>query len=181
MSSTSDDDSLRQLALQIRHNLQYQHRWTNLELHTKSPLTGKPLERPLLSGLPPRRMYVNPDEQVDLLRRETARKKQHKLATSSSTESTDAGDSSITSEIILQPELEWVFPSHLREEWTLRRFGVLFDSIGPTPSNTGSSSGAEEIFSKWRITKRALLATLQDDSTIVYYFIHDGIVKPRQN
>jgi len=29
--------------------------------------------------------------------------------------------------------------------------------------------------------KRLLLATLQDDSTVVYYIIHDGIVKPRQN
>jgi len=26
-----------------------------------------------------------------------------------------------------------------------------------------------------------LLATLHDDSTVVYYVMHDGIVKPRQN
>jgi len=26
-----------------------------------------------------------------------------------------------------------------------------------------------------------LLATLTDDSTVVYYIMHDGIVKPRQN
>ena len=29
--------------------------------------------------------------------------------------------------------------------------------------------------------KRLLLATLDDDSTVVYYIVHDGIVKPRQN
>ena len=29
--------------------------------------------------------------------------------------------------------------------------------------------------------KRVLLATLHDDSTVVYYIMHDGIVKPRQN
>lgn len=37
--------------------------------------------------------------------------------------------------------------------------------------------------SKWRTTqpKRILLATLDDDSTVVYYIVHDGVVKPRQN
>jgi tRNA-splicing endonuclease subunit Sen15 len=34
---------------------------------------------------------------------------------------------------------------------------------------------------EWRKTKRILLATLDDDSTVVYYIVHDGIVKPRQN
>jgi tRNA-splicing endonuclease subunit Sen15 len=34
---------------------------------------------------------------------------------------------------------------------------------------------------EWRKTKRLLLATLDDDSTVVYYIVHDGIVKPRQN
>lgn len=34
---------------------------------------------------------------------------------------------------------------------------------------------------KWRQTKRLLLATVDDDSTIVYYIVNDGIVKPRQN
>ena len=29
--------------------------------------------------------------------------------------------------------------------------------------------------------KRMLLATVDDDSTVVYYVVHDGIVKPRQN
>jgi len=29
--------------------------------------------------------------------------------------------------------------------------------------------------------KRLLLAVVSDDSTVVYYFVHDGIVKPRQN
>lgn len=29
--------------------------------------------------------------------------------------------------------------------------------------------------------QRVTVALVDDDSTIVYYFIHDGIVKPRQN
>jgi tRNA-splicing endonuclease subunit Sen15, fungi type len=36
---------------------------------------------------------------------------------------------------------------------------------------------------KWRITqpKRVVMAILDDDSTVVYYIVHDGVVKPRQN
>ena len=29
--------------------------------------------------------------------------------------------------------------------------------------------------------KRIIIAIINDDGTIVYYFIHDGITKPRQN
>ena len=29
--------------------------------------------------------------------------------------------------------------------------------------------------------KRMMLATLSDDSTVVYYLVHEGLVKPRQN
>jgi tRNA-splicing endonuclease subunit Sen15 len=174
--STNSQHSFLQLALQIHHNLEFQHRWTELQLHTNSPLTGEALERPLISGRSPRRIYVNPDEQVDLLRRETERKKQKKIAVA-----TSSSDGASDDEIVLQPELEWVFPAHLREEWTLKRFGSLFDSIGPVPSVEGASKSTPEPVSKWRTVKRALLATLQDDSTIVYYFVHDGIVKPRQN
>lgn len=44
--------------------------------------------------------------------------------------------------------------------------------------------GEEIVGGKWQgenRQKRILLATLHDDSTIVYYIMHDGIVKPRQN
>lgn len=29
--------------------------------------------------------------------------------------------------------------------------------------------------------KRLTLAVVNEDSTVVYYFVHDGVVKPRQN
>jgi tRNA-splicing endonuclease subunit Sen15 len=140
------------LALQVLHNLQYQQRWTNLQIHTASPITQKPLVRPIVSGLPPRRLYIHPDEQIDMLK---------------------AGQVTVTA----QPEPEWVLPTHLREGWSLKRFAEIFDAIGIVPP-------AEDVKSKqnqWRTTKRVLLATLQDDSTVVYYIVHDGIVKPRQN
>jgi tRNA-splicing endonuclease subunit Sen15 len=98
------------------------------------------------------------------------------------------------------PEREWVLPSHLREKWTLRAFGETFDGLSKAPEPTAGTSLFEEedadaaeasvegtvgddISSSWRtkLPKRVLLATVDDDSTVVYYIIHDGIVKPRQN
>lgn len=109
------------------------------------------------------------------------------------------------------PEREWVCPTHLREKWSLRRFGDIFDHITlyppeflgepdenematldemadsrgvATPDSTsdeGHGDSARSDFNEWRTTKRILLATVDDDSTVVYYIVHDGIVKPRQN
>lgn len=49
----------------------------------------------------------------------------------------------------------------------------------------GKVGGREEEKEKekpsWDTTKRVLLATVEEDSTVVYYVVHDGIVKPRQN
>ena len=149
------------LAQQVLHNLRHQHDWTDLTIHTHSPLSPDvALSRPLVSGLPPHRVYIHPDEQIELLKARIADKD-------------------------VPPEHEWVLPSHLREKWTLRRFGELFDAIGPAPPRSGEGDGrpdAERVNdSQWRRVKRALLATVDDDSTVVYYVVHDGIVKPRQN
>lgn len=94
----------------------------------------------------------------------------------------------------LAPQREWVLPSHLKEKWTLRRFGEAFDSISNVPregegeglfDEEGEGGTEAELAepNKWRtdMPKRMLLATLDDDSTVVYYIVHDGIVKPRQN
>ena len=151
------------LTLQILHNLQYQHDWTYLHIHTHSPLTGALLPRPLLSGLPPHRIYVHPDDQVEELKR---------------------GDDPLKGE----PEREWVLPTHLAEKWSLRRFGEMFDGIGEVPPTEveEESVGKADVEHNWsrrdrRGGKRVLLATVGDDSTVLYYIVHDGIVKPRQN
>ena len=99
----------------------------------------------------------------------------------------------------LAREREGVLPSHLREKWSLRKFGEVFDVISASPSreageplfqdelevieNDEKQENDRALSNKWRtkLPKRLLLATLDDDSTIVYYIIHDGIVKPRQN
>lgn len=184
--SSWHDSHLLNLAVQIRHNLQYQHRWTQIQLHTHSPITGNPLPRPLISGLPPRRLYVHPDEQVDMLKQESERKRRKKQQQQQQ-EKAQPEDGSDSEFEVLEPlpEFEWVFPSHLREEWSLARFGELFDAITSLPPVQADAAHTPEYQemakSKWRETKRALMSIVQDDSTVVYYFVHDGIVKPRQN
>lgn len=87
-------------------------------------------------------------------------------------------------------EREWVLPTHLKEQWTLRRFADIFDAIEEEPpsmndedhlSQEDSTIDGSDGTKKRRGGKRLLLATLGDDSTVVYYIVHDGIVKPRQN
>jgi tRNA-splicing endonuclease subunit Sen15 len=100
-------------------------------------------------------------------------------------------------------EREWVLPSHIREKWSLRRFAECFDGVGEVPERgervgeigadgnekrherEAASGGTEATEDQRENTrrggKRMLLATVCDDSTVVYYIVHDGIVKPRQN
>lgn len=144
-----------------------------------------------MSGLPPSRVYVHPDEQIDMLKQGVR-------------------------EQDVEKEREWVLPTHLREKWSLRRFAEVFDAVGEEPPEMGEWGGArdEEVDeggegrrktgsgverniagevvtarsnignrkgNKRRGGKRVLLATVSDDSTTVYYIVHDGLVKPRQN
>ncbi|KAI0476674.1 tRNA-splicing endonuclease subunit Sen15 [Xylaria cf. heliscus] len=137
----------RQLADTVLDNLKYQHDWTELQLLTHSPTSLEPLMRPMVSGLPPRRLYVHPDDQIAMVK-------------SSAVPNGKVFDT---------PEIEWVLPTHISEKWTLKAFAAVFDSLplqsSPQPERP----------------KRICLATINDDSTIVYYLLHDGIVKPRQN
>jgi tRNA-splicing endonuclease subunit Sen15 len=178
-------DYLHQLALQTMHNLEYQHRWTALKLHTVSTITKLPLPRPIISGLPPKRLYIHHDEQIELLRAEASRLQQSKLSKEGGRGSLgslpDTGSIEMGADVI-QSEREWVLPTHLREKWSLRHFADVFDGVGVVPPlDTAEGDDAYQQPNKWRNTKRMVLATLQDDSTIVYYIVHDGIVKPRQN
>lgn len=160
-----------ELALQVLHNLQYQHRWINLKVHTTSPITNLPLPRPLVSGLPPKRLYVHPDEQVELLAASAARAKAAKKKSTNDDPIPPEDDT----EKFGHPEEEWVLPNHLREKWSIKMFAEVFDGISMTPP------GAAHSENEWRKEKRMLMATVQDDSTVVFYIMHDGIVKPRQN
>lgn len=155
---------LHQLAATVLYNLQYQHEWTELSIQTKSTITGAVLPRPLVTGIPPTRAYVHPDEQAEILKAE------HKTGQA----------------IPLSPEPEWVLPTHINEKWSLKKFAEVFDAIETVPPGSTDTleQDNDEVGAKWRgknRQKRLLLSTLHDDSTVVYYIVHDGIVKPRQN
>ncbi|KAB8343258.1 hypothetical protein FH972_022846 [Carpinus fangiana] len=146
----SAEHHLHALALQVKQNLERQHDWTSVQVYTHSPLQeNQELPRPILSGIPPRRVYIHPDEQIELIK---------------------AG----IKDEDLPPQAEWVLPSHLREKWSLHRFGKVFDSISAIPPHQPDQAADEN--TKWRQTKRLLLATIEDDSTVVYYVVHDGIM-----
>lgn len=158
---------LHHLAIQILHDLQHQHDWTSLTIHTHSSLTKNPLPRPVISGLPPRRAYIHPDEQIEIL------KVEHETGKA----------------IKQEPEREWVLPSQIQETWSLAKFAAVFDALDTVPPGDGPKEEGEgdeviSVGSKWQgknRQKRLLLGTVHDDSTVVYYIMHDGIVKPRQN
>ncbi|KAK1769196.1 tRNA-splicing endonuclease subunit Sen15 [Phialemonium atrogriseum] len=146
----------------VLNNLQNQHDWTELNTQLKPDLS-----RRLISGLPPRRLYVHPDEQIEIIKAEKNRKEH----------------------IPQPPEVEWVLPTHLAEKWSPKAFAAVFDAIDTIPPGAAplDALGAEDDSSQWmrwrgpQRGKRMLLAIVQDDSTVLYYLMHDGIVKPRQN
>ncbi|KAL6690365.1 Sen15 domain-containing protein [Trichoderma pleuroticola] len=126
------------VASAVFRNLQDQHQWASLEIQG---LPGLP--RPMIRGLPPRLLYLHPDDQIAALAYEksTGTRAQH-----------DA-------------EVEWVLPVHLAEKWTLSSFAAVMDALPDT------RKGA----------KRIVLAALHNDSTVVYYIVQEGMIKPRQN
>ncbi|RCI13855.1 hypothetical protein L249_7909 [Ophiocordyceps polyrhachis-furcata BCC 54312] len=143
MNGTSHLDIHRRtcesVARTVLFDLEHQHDWTGLEI-----IPGSELARFLIRGLPPKRLYLHPDDQVAALALERR-----------------AGES-----LCHEPQYEWVLPVHLAEKWSLAGFSTVFDLIDM------------DVHSQ---AKRVLLAILHNDSTVVYYFMHQGIVKPRQN
>ena len=152
------------LAKIVLNNLENQHDWTGVQIHTQADL-----QRPVIYGLPPKRLYVHPDEQVALIKAEKDRAQR----------------------IPQPPELEWVLPLSLAEKWTPAQFAAVLDTLDNIPPTNGSDDGSDDAddegiaeWRQWRGPKRGkriLLATVQDDSTVTYYIMHDGLVKPRQN
>jgi tRNA-splicing endonuclease subunit Sen15 len=128
---------------------------------------------------------------VELLKAEADRKKRAKTLRKDDAKSPNSSEDTDTSYAL--PELEWVLPTHLREKWSLRKMAEVFDGISHIPpddlfskhtgdnSLTATSNVSSSPNEKWRNTKRVVLATVSDDSTVVFYIVHDGLVKPRQN
>ena len=153
------DATHQHMTIQILHNLKHEHHWIDLEIHGYSP-SGKLLPRPMISGKPARHVYMHPDDQLEMLKQ------------------------GLNDQDVPIPR-EWVLPTHLEEKWSIGKLAHVFDAIEHKPRKVpdGVPDGvpAEEHSDGKTRAKRVLLAILGDDSTIVYYIVHDGIVKPRQN
>lgn len=151
----------------VLENLRDQHHWTNTHTHTHTADNSTPLPRTLISGLPPRRIYIHPEEQAEAI--EADRRTGTKPGVAAQ-----------------EPEHEWVLPVHVDEKWTMARFAEVFDAIdvlppqATTPAEVELGPSGKDWRGKDRL-KRVLMAMVHDDSTVVYYIMHDGIVKPRQN
>jgi tRNA-splicing endonuclease subunit Sen15 len=126
------------VALTVMKNLQDQHEWTTLEF---SRVPGS--SRALIRGMPPRLLYLHPDDQIAAL----------------------TNEESTGERLPRAPAQEVVLPVHLSEKWSLANFAAVFDSLEKTDTRE----------------KRIVLATLHNDSTVVYYIMQEGMVKPRQN
>lgn len=66
----------------------------------------------------------------------------------------------------LDNQVEWVVPQ------TMDTPSVSMDTIGEWFDKVAEHSNRP---------KRITMAIVNDDGTIVYYFVHDGVIKPRQN
>ncbi|OXV10119.1 hypothetical protein Egran_02119 [Elaphomyces granulatus] len=187
--SNTGSHPISALTTQILHDLRYQHLWTSLQIHTPSkdsPSTGEQQQQhystPLISGIPPHRIYTHPDEQLYML------------------------ESGLRDEDIL-PERVFVLPTAQDQSWSLQKMAAVFDYLPDTEERPSLSGGDDEVngstkavaahlaeyykqTDKARATKewggkRILLAManrgMGGDGTIVYYIIQEGIVKPRQN
>ena len=210
-NSPFNDTGRYNVALQVQHNLQYQQQWTSLTIHASDDsqvAVGKSfshLSHPIISGLPPTRLYVHPDEMVAHVTSEQMRKKnKHKLkeqalqhdkigtpnekGTKDKIElkdndqnSTTELDRSGTESVIDIPQREWIIPTRVHEPWSLSRLAAIFDNIESVPPEPGDEENATVRGESWPRTKRAIMAIVDDDSTVVYYIIHEGLIKPRQN
>ncbi|ODV80377.1 uncharacterized protein CANTADRAFT_65315 [Suhomyces tanzawaensis NRRL Y-17324] len=65
--------------------------------------------------------------------------------------------------------LEWVIPRSIKQDPNISAHEI-----------NGWFQQITQLSSSKRPT-RITIAIVNDDGTIVYYFIHDGVVKPRQN
>ncbi|KAK9448338.1 tRNA-splicing endonuclease subunit Sen15 [Limtongia smithiae] len=70
-----------------------------------------------------------------------------------------------TEEDGVQP-MEWVLPVRTESTWSLRKWVAVFESL--------------EAYQQSPV-KRILMGLYTEDSTVVYYFVHNSLIKPRRN
>ncbi|KAK6499702.1 hypothetical protein TWF481_010063 [Arthrobotrys musiformis] len=154
MTTTTETSDLLGLRSVVLSNLQHQHYWTDIKLlNTKVDIEESTEDGPL-----PRPMiYGRPPEQL------------YNPEPASSTNESSSPEKP-------PADKEYVLPVHLTEKLSLRTWASVFDNL-PTPSGEAIRGGEGGDANK----KRVVVAVVSGDSTVVYYIMHDGIVKPRQN
>ena len=120
----------------VVNNLANAGDWRSIETHS--------LARPMLTGIPPAPVYVDP-----------------------------TADPTAPPTAAALAQHEWVLPVDLREKWSPRKMAEVFDALPAGAWGVGADGQARK--------KRLLMAVVGEDSTVAFYFVHDGIVKPRQN
>jgi len=142
----------------VLDNLSGQHDWSLLETHKRCATSGLSLPRTIISGLPPRRLYVHPDEQIQALELEKS-----------------GGNPPPRT-----PEFEWVLPVFMAEAWSLHDLADVFASLSRLPARNNDDESSRR-WNSAKCGKRLLLGIVHNDSTVLYYLVHDGTVKPRPN
>ncbi|KAK4932747.1 UDP-galactose transporter [Elasticomyces elasticus] len=184
------------LAQEVLFNLQYQHRWSDLRLHKIVPSSsGSPARLVdhdyshdqvaetvtpasadtdanddttyLISGLPPRHMYIHPDLQKHLIK-------------------------SNTPVTVIDIPREYVLPLSTGHKANLKFFAGIFDVL-LSPAEIVVSGQARQRDDEGerheyvhQDAKRVILGMLAHngmggDGTVTYYVMQEGDVKPRQN
>ncbi|KAJ9202534.1 hypothetical protein DTO164E3_2974 [Paecilomyces variotii] len=182
ISASGSSDPISALTTQILHNLKHQHLWTSLQVHQLPSTTDQDASIPLISGIPPNRLYTHPDEQLWMLE--------------NNLRDDDIG-----------PERFFVLPTTRGQKFTLRKLAGVFDSLPEVQEDERplltqvtddqkTKDKAEKLSAYYERRKqmsktqewggkRLLLAMVDrgvgGDGTVVYYVIQEGTVKPRQN
>ncbi|KAK6204931.1 tRNA-splicing endonuclease subunit Sen15 [Scheffersomyces amazonensis] len=92
--------------------------------------------------------------------------------------------SSSSSSGIVSPILSGISPTTKETEWVVCKSLDKSDAQLSTQEIESWFVQIEKINVKWHAyqrPKKIIIAIVNDDSTVVYYNIHDGLVKPRQN
>jgi tRNA-splicing endonuclease subunit Sen15 len=63
---------------------------------------------------------------------------------------------------------EYVLPVRTNNKWSVKQWGDVFQGVK-------AAEGLQEV------PRRIIMAMVTDDSTVVYYFVNSGLVKPRKN
>ncbi|KAL4881315.1 hypothetical protein BJY04DRAFT_63379 [Aspergillus karnatakaensis] len=174
---------------QVLHNLQHQHLWTSLKIHNLEatfPAT-------LISGIPPHRVYTHPDEQLYMvergLREEDVELDRMFVLPTVQGQSFSLGKMAAVFDALPGPGEE---------------YGEVAEGEAGSTEEEGEQAEEEKLdaekaaklkeYYDYRVKarkteewggKRLLLAMIDKgmggEGTVVYYVVHEGTVKPRQN